>query len=147
MSICECSGSRQGILSSVLDALGESFAIESFSDDTTGSAARSSDAAGSAETHAYTDFGGYMVRIRLRRIGSRGRPYYRIVVSDQRAAAKGRFIEQIGFYDPIPDPPRVEIDADRARKWLNDGAQPSDPVAHMLKSAGIMAQEGVAKDA
>lgn len=88
-----------------------------------------------------------MVRIRLRRTGKRGRPYYRIVVSDQRAAAKGRFIEQIGFYDPMPDPPRVEIDADRARKWLDDGAQPSDPVAHMLRTAGIMERDGVTNDA
>ena len=88
-----------------------------------------------------------MVRIRLRRIGTKGRPYYRIVVADQRAAAKGSFIEQIGFYDPIPDPPRVEIDADLARKWLAKGAQPSEPVRHMLTKAGLIEAEGAVANA
>ena len=79
-----------------------------------------------------------MVRIRLRRIGSRGRPYYRIVATDQRASNRGRYIEQIGFYDPFPDPPRVEIDENKAIKWLRNGAQPSKAVQHMLNKKGIL---------
>lgn len=88
-----------------------------------------------------------MVRIRLRRMGTRGRPYYRIVVADQRAAAKGKFIEQIGVYDPLPDPPKVEINAELARKWIEDGAKPSDAVEHMLVNAGIIVKEGASTNA
>ena len=88
-----------------------------------------------------------MVRIRLRRVGMRGRPYYRIVVADQRAAAKGKFIEQIGVYDPLQDPPKVEVDGELARKWLANGAKPSDAVKHMLENAGIIPKEGAAANA
>ena len=79
-----------------------------------------------------------MVRIRLRRLGARGRPYYRIVVTDQRAARDGAFIEQIGTYDPMPDPPLVNIDEEKALKWLRNGAQPSDAVRGFLKKASIL---------
>ena len=79
-----------------------------------------------------------MVRIRLKRIGSRGRPYYRIVVADQRASAAGRYIEQVGFYDPFPDPPQIDFDEDKTLGWLRKGAQPSEPVERMLKSKGIL---------
>ncbi len=78
-----------------------------------------------------------MVRIRLRRIGAKGRPYYRIVVADQRAARDGAFIEQIGTYDPFPDPPAVNLDEEKALKWLRNGAQPSDAVGHILTKAGV----------
>lgn len=88
-----------------------------------------------------------MVRIRLRRIGAKSRPYYRIVVADQRAAAKGSFVEQVGFYDPMPDPPRVELDAPKVREWLRRGAQPSGPVRHMLQNAGLIEKEGASKNA
>ncbi len=79
-----------------------------------------------------------MVRLRLRRIGAHGRPYYRIVAADQRTSGRGRFLEQIGFYDPFPDPPRVDIDEAKALKWLRNGAQPSEAVEWMLKTRGIL---------
>lgn len=78
-----------------------------------------------------------MVRIRLRRIGMRGRPYYRIVVADQRKGRSGSFIEQIGTYDPFPSPPDVKLDEDKAAEWLGMGAQPSDTVAYILKQRGV----------
>ena len=78
-----------------------------------------------------------MVRIRLRRIGAKGRPYYRIVVADQRAARDGAFIEQIGTYDPFPDPPAVNLDEEKALKWLRNGAQPSEAVGQILTRAGV----------
>ena len=79
-----------------------------------------------------------MVRIRLKRIGSRGRPYYRIVIADQRASAAGRYIEQVGFYDPFPDPPQIDFDEAKTLDWLRKGARPSEPVERMLKSKGIL---------
>jgi small subunit ribosomal protein S16 len=78
-----------------------------------------------------------MVRIRLRRIGARHRPFYRIVVADQRSARNGKVIEQIGTYDPMQDPPEIKINEDAAEKWLRQGAQPSEAVAHMLNTRGI----------
>ena len=78
-----------------------------------------------------------MVRIRLRRIGARHRPFYRIVVADQRTPRNGKVIEEIGTYDPMQDPPAIKINEDSAVKWLRNGAMPSDAVAHMLKSRGI----------
>ena len=79
-----------------------------------------------------------MVRIRLKRIGSRGRPYYRIVIADQRNAAAGRYIEQVGFYDPFPDPPQIDLDEEKILDWLRKGAQPSESVERMLKSKGVL---------
>ena len=79
-----------------------------------------------------------MVRIRLRRLGARGHPFYRIVVADRRAARDGAFIEQLGTYDPLQDPPAVTLDEERALKWLRNGAQPSDAVRHLLDKAGIL---------
>lgn len=79
-----------------------------------------------------------MVRIRLKRIGSRGRPYYRVVIADQRNAAAGRYIEQVGFYDPFPDPPQIDFDEEKILDWLRKGAQPSESVERMLKSKGIL---------
>ncbi len=79
-----------------------------------------------------------MVRIRLRRIGAKGHPFYRIVVADQRAARNGKFIEQIGTYDPFPDPPAVKLDEEKTLKWLRDGAQPSDSVNQLLSKTGIL---------
>lgn len=79
-----------------------------------------------------------MVRIRLRRIGARHRPYYRIVVADQRSPRNGKVIEEIGTYDPMVDPPAIKINEESAVKWLRNGAQPSEAVEHMLKSNGIM---------
>ena len=81
-----------------------------------------------------------MVRIRLRRQGAKKQPTYRVVVADQRSPRDGRFIENIGFYDPRTDPPTIRIEADRALHWLGMGAQPSDAVLRMLKKTGIWQQ-------
>ncbi len=81
-----------------------------------------------------------MVRIRLRRHGTNSRPHYRIVVADQRAARDGSFIDLLGTYDPIPNPPLVKIDEEKALKWLRNGAQPSESVAVLLKQKGLLAR-------
>ncbi len=78
-----------------------------------------------------------MVRIRLKRIGARHRPFYRIVVADQRSARNGKVIVEIGTYDPMQDPPAISINEESAVKWLQNGAQPSEAVAHMLQTRGI----------
>jgi small subunit ribosomal protein S16 len=74
-----------------------------------------------------------MLSIRLRRTGAAKRPYYRVVVADSRSTRDGRFVEVLGHYDPRPDPAVVEIDAERARHWLDKGARPSDTVRSLLK--------------
>ena len=79
-----------------------------------------------------------MVRIRLRRVGAKKQPSYRVVVAHSESPRDGRFIETIGFYNPRTDPPTVEIEAERALYWLQHGAQPSDAVARMLRNLGIM---------
>ena len=79
-----------------------------------------------------------MVRIRLRRVGAKKQPSYRVVVADSESPRDGRFIETIGFYNPRTEPPTVEIKAERALYWLQHGAQPSDAVARMLRNLGIM---------
>ena len=76
-------------------------------------------------------------RIRLRRMGAKKRPFYRVVVADQREARDGRFIENIGKYHPLEDPSLIEIDEDRAVHWLRTGAQPSASVANLLRVTGI----------
>ena len=78
------------------------------------------------------------VRIRLTRVGATKQPSYRVVVSDSRNARDGRPIETIGHYDPRTDPVGVSIDADKAKKWLSQGAQPSDTVARLLRQAGVL---------
>jgi small subunit ribosomal protein S16 len=79
-----------------------------------------------------------MVRIRLRRLGAKGHPFYRIVVADQRAARNGPIVEQIGTYDPFPDPAEIKIDEEKAVAWLRKGAQPSDSVKDLFRRAGIL---------
>jgi len=76
-------------------------------------------------------------RIRLRRLGAKKRPFYRVVVADQREARDGRFIENIGKYHPLEDPSLIEIDEDRAVYWLGVGAQPSAAVTNLLRVTGI----------
>jgi small subunit ribosomal protein S16 len=76
-------------------------------------------------------------RIRLRRLGAKKRPFYRVVVADQRAPRDGRFIENIGKYHPLEDPSLIEIDEDRALHWLRVGAQPSDQVRNLMVKTGI----------
>ena len=73
-----------------------------------------------------------MLRIRLRRVGARGQPSYRIVVADQRAARDGAFVDHLGHYNPRTDPPTVVLDREKAQKWLDVGAQPTDAVRRML---------------
>ena len=79
-----------------------------------------------------------MVRIRLRRTGAKKQPSYRVVVADQRSPRDGRFIENIGHYNPRTEPSTVVIKEDRALHWLRQGAQPSDAVRRMLVSTGVM---------
>jgi small subunit ribosomal protein S16 len=76
-------------------------------------------------------------RIRLRRMGSKGRPFYRVVVADQRSPRDGRFIENIGKYHPLNDPSVIEIDEERALYWLRVGAQPSNQVRNLMTKVGI----------
>lgn len=81
-----------------------------------------------------------MVKIRLRRVGAKKQPSYRIVVADARSPRDGRFIETIGFYNPRTEPETVTIKEERALYWLNVGAQPSEPVARLLKKQGTLAR-------
>jgi small subunit ribosomal protein S16 len=78
------------------------------------------------------------VRIRLKRIGATKAPFYRLVVSDSRSPRDGRFIEEIGTYNPVAQPAQVNIDEEKALKWLQTGAQPSDTVRNLFSKAGIM---------
>ena len=77
------------------------------------------------------------VKIRLRRIGKKKAPFYRIVVADARSPRDGRFIEQVGTYDPSKEPSEIKLDAEAAKKWLENGAQPTAEVAKILKIMGI----------
>ena len=77
------------------------------------------------------------VKIRLRRMGAKKSPFYRIVVADSRYPRDGRFIEEIGTYNPLTDPATVTVDAEAAKKWLSNGAQPTDTVKALLKKNGI----------
>ena len=79
-----------------------------------------------------------MVKIRLSRVGRKKKPSYRVVVADSRAPRDGAFIEIIGHYDPLVDPPAVTIDEEKALKWLRQGAQPTEAVARMLDKLGIL---------
>ena len=77
-------------------------------------------------------------RIRLRRMGTKKAPFYRVVVADSRYPRDGRFIEELGYYDPTKNPTEVKIDAERAKYWVGTGAQPSDTVKALLVKAGVM---------
>jgi small subunit ribosomal protein S16 len=79
-----------------------------------------------------------MLRIRLRRVGKKKQPSYRIVVADARAPRDGAIVEQVGHYNPLTDPPTVVVDADKVKHWLGVGAQPSDTVGRILQSQGIV---------
>ena len=78
------------------------------------------------------------VKIRLRRMGANKNPFYRIVVADSRYPRDGRFIEEIGTYDPLKTPADVKIDADKAKQWIANGAQPTDTVKDILKKSGVI---------
>ena len=76
-----------------------------------------------------------MVKIRLRRMGAKKAPFYRVIVADSRSPRDGRFIEEIGTYDPLTNPVTIEIDMERANNWIANGAQPTDTVRGLLKKA------------
>lgn len=78
------------------------------------------------------------VKIRLRRMGAKKAPFYRIVVADSRFPRDGRFIEEIGYYNPLTDPAEVKVDADKAKDWIAKGAQPTDTVKALLKKNGVL---------
>lgn len=78
------------------------------------------------------------VKIRLRRIGAKKAPFYRIVVADSRYPRDGRFIEEIGYYDPTKEPSVINVDEDKAKKWIASGAQPTDTVKGILKKKGVL---------
>ena len=79
-----------------------------------------------------------MVKIRLKRMGQKKAPFYRIVVSDSRSPRDGRFIEEIGTYDPVAEPSVLKVDAERAQAWIKTGAQPTETVKALLKKAGAI---------
>ena len=78
------------------------------------------------------------VRFRLKRMGQKKRPFYRLVVADSRAARDGRFIDTVGYYNPISEPAEIKVDEEKALSWLEKGAQPSDTVRSLLKKSGVM---------
>ena len=79
-----------------------------------------------------------MVKIRLRRMGAKKSPYYRIVVADSRSPRDGRCIEESGTYNPLTEPAAITVDADKAKTWIQNGAQPTDTVRGLLKKAGVL---------
>ena len=79
-----------------------------------------------------------MVKIRLRRMGAKKNPYYRIVVADSRSPRDGRCIEEIGSYDPRTNPAAITVDVEKAQNWIKNGAQPTDTVRGLLKKAGVL---------
>lgn len=78
------------------------------------------------------------VKIRLRRLGAKKAPFYRIVVADSRYPRDGRFIEEIGYYDPTKEPSVVKVDAEKVKSWIAQGAQPTDTVKVLLKKEGVL---------
>ena len=78
------------------------------------------------------------VKIRLKRMGMKKMPFYRVVVADERSPRDGRFIEEIGYYNPMTEPATIKIDAEKAQTWLKNGAQPTDTVRTLLKKSGII---------
>jgi len=83
-----------------------------------------------------------MVKLRLTRIGAKGKPCYRIVAVDSRKARDGMYIEQVGYFDPMTTPETIKVDKDLAKKWISNGAQPTDTVKVLLKKAGVFEEKG-----
>ena len=79
-----------------------------------------------------------MVKIRLKRMGAHKKPFYRVVVADSRSPRDGRFIEEIGYYNPMTEPATININEEKAKKWLGNGAQPTDTVKRLFKNSGIL---------
>lgn len=82
------------------------------------------------------------VKIRLTRLGDKKSPFYRVVVADSRTARDGKVIEQIGTYDPLKNPAEIKINADLAKKWLSNGAEPTETVKSILQTAGVLEVKG-----
>ena len=78
------------------------------------------------------------VKMRLRRMGAKKAPFYRVIVADSRSPRDGRFIEEIGYYSPLTNPAEIKIDAEKAKKWIDNGAQPTETVKSLLKKSGIV---------
>ncbi|NLG89542.1 MAG: 30S ribosomal protein S16 [Clostridiaceae bacterium] len=78
------------------------------------------------------------VKMRLKRIGKKKKPFYRIVIADERAPRDGRFIDQVGTYNPLTDPSEIKFDEEKAKEWLKKGVQPTDTVKKLLKISGII---------
>ena len=78
------------------------------------------------------------VKIRLRRIGAKKSPFYRVIIADERSPRNGRFIEEIGTYNPMTEPAVITVDAEKAQTWIKNGAQPTDTVRGLLKKAGVL---------
>ena len=79
-----------------------------------------------------------MVKIRLKRMGAHKRPFYRVIVADSRTPRNGKFIEEIGYYNPLAEPVDIKIDDEKAKKWLDNGAQPTETVRSLFKKTGII---------
>ena len=80
-----------------------------------------------------------MVKIRLKRMGMKKKPFYRVVVADERASRDGRFVDEIGYYNPVSTPVELKIDVEKAKTWMQNGAQPTDTVRALLKKTGAIA--------
>ena len=80
-----------------------------------------------------------MVKIRLKRMGMKKKPFYRVVVADERASRDGRFVDEIGYYNPVSNPVELKIDVEKAKTWMQNGAQPTDTVRALLKKSGAIA--------
>ena len=80
-----------------------------------------------------------MVKIRLKRMGMKKKPFYRVVVADERATRDGRFVDEIGYYNPVSNPVELKIDNEKAQQWMKNGAQPTDTVRALLKKTGAIA--------
>ena len=80
-----------------------------------------------------------MVKIRLKRMGMKKKPFYRVVVADERATRDGRFVDEIGYYNPVANPVELKIDVEKAQAWMKNGAQPTDTVRALLKKTGAIA--------
>ena len=78
------------------------------------------------------------VKMRLRRMGAKKAPFYRVIVADSRSPRDGRFIEELGYYNPLTNPAEITIDAENAKKWIANGAQPTETVKSLLKKSGIV---------
>ena len=78
------------------------------------------------------------VKIRLKRMGAKKKPFYRIIVADSRSPRDGKFIEELGYFDPLKDPVEVKINEEKTKKWLSNGAQPTDTVKALLKKNGVL---------